>query len=102
MKRMRTLTILVSVLLLLISVSAWAMRPEEGIYEKKDADGRITARMFVIVMSGYATKLDVLGRLNMTDTGYIIALQALDGEGNVTEELASNYSQKTPVVGADP
>ena len=40
MKRMRTLTILVSVLLLLISVSAWAMRPEEGIYEKKDADGR--------------------------------------------------------------
>ena len=98
---MRTfLTILVSVLLLLISVSAWAMRPEEGIYEKKDADGRITARMFVIVMSGYATKLDVLGRLNMTDTGYIIALQALDGEGNVTEELASNYSQKTPVVGA--
>ena len=100
MKRMRTLTILVSVLLLLISVSAWAMRPEEGIYEKKDADGRITARMFVIVMSGYATKLDVLGRLNMTDTGYIIALQALDGESNVTEELASNYSQKTPVVGA--
>ena len=37
---MRTfLTILVSVMLLLISVSAWANRLEDGIYEKKDADG---------------------------------------------------------------
>ena len=98
---MRTfLTILVSVMLLLISVSAWANRLEDGIYEKKDADGRITAKMFVTVMSGYATQLDVLGRLNMTSTSYIIALQALDDEGNVTEELATNYSGKTPVAGA--
>ena len=98
---MRTfLTILVSVMLLLISVSAWANRLKDGIYEKKDADGRITAKMFVIVLSGYATKIDVLGRLNLTPNGYIIALQALDDEGNVTEELAANYSAKTPVVGA--
>ena len=40
MKRMRTLTILVSVLLLLISVSAWAMRPEGGIYETQTAGSR--------------------------------------------------------------
>ena len=101
MKRVRTcLTMLMTVMLLLVSVSAWAMRPEEGIYEKRDADGRITARMFVIVMSGYATKAQIFGSMNMSSTGYIIALQALDEEGDVTEELAANYSQKTPIAGA--
>ena len=74
MKRRRMFLTMMTLLLLLISVSAWAMLPEDGIYEKKD---------------------------ERTSPGApIIALQALDGSGNVTEELATCYIWKTDTAGA--
>ena len=57
MKHIRTFfTLLMTVMLLLVSVSVWAMPPEDGIYEKKDGNGNVTARMFVITLSGKAVK----------------------------------------------
>ena len=50
------LTMMMTLLLLLISVSAWAMLPEDGIYEKKDESGNVTARMFIITLDGKASE----------------------------------------------
>lgn len=50
------LTMMMTLLLLLISVSAWAMPPVDGIYEKKDGSGNVTARMFIITLDGKASK----------------------------------------------
>ena len=101
MKRARTFfTLLMTVMLLLISVSAWAMLPEDGIYEKKDGSGNVTARMFIITLSGKASETQE-GRTMKTSGGApVIALQALDKDGNVTEELATCYIWKTDTAGA--
>jgi hypothetical protein len=65
------------------------MLPEDGIYEKKDESGNVTARMFIITLDGKASETQE-GRSMKTSAGApIIALQALDGSGNVTEELAT-------------
>ena len=94
------LTMMMTVMLLLISVSAWAMLPEDGIYEKKDESGNVTARMFIITLDGKASETQE-GRSMKTSAGApIIALQALDGSGNVTEELATCYTWKTDTAGA--
>ena len=93
-------TMMMTLLLLLISVSAWAMLPEDGIYEKKDESGNVTARMFIITLDGKASETQE-GRSMKTSAGApIIALQALDGGGNVTEELATCYIWKTDTAGA--
>ena len=56
MKRRRMFLTMMTLLLLLISVSAWAMLPEDGIYEKKDESGNVTARMFIITLDGKASE----------------------------------------------
>ena len=99
-RRHMFLTMMMTLLLLLISVSAWAMLPEDGIYEKKDESGNVTARMFIITLDGKASETQE-GRSMKTSAGApIIALQALDGSGNVTEELATCYIWKTDTAGA--
>lgn len=101
MKRMRTLFSMIMLLLcLLVTVSARAMLPEDGIYEKKDANDRVTARMFVITLSGKAAKSREGMSMETSGGAPIIALQALDGNGNVTEELATCYIWKTDTAGA--
>ena len=55
-RRHMFLTMMMTLLLLLISVSAWAMLPEDGIYEKKDESGNVTARMFIITLNGKASE----------------------------------------------
>ena len=101
MKHIRTFfTMLMTVMLLLVSVSAWAMPPEDGIYEKKDGSGNVTARLFIITLSGRAAKAPNEMSMETSGGAPIIALQALDGEGNVTEELATCYSWKTHTAGA--
>ena len=100
MKRRHMFLTMMTLLLLLISVSAWAMLPEDGIYEKKDESGNVTARMFIITLDGKASETQE-GRSMKTSAGApIIALQALDGSGNVTEELATCYIWKTDTAGA--
>lgn len=99
-RRHMFLTMMMTLLLLLISVSAWAMLPEDGIYEKKDESGNVTARMFIITLDGKASETQE-GKSMKTSAGApIIALQALDGSGNVTEELATCYIWKTDTAGA--
>ena len=99
-RRHMFLTMLMTVMLLLVAVSAWAMPPEDGIYEKKDGNGNVTARMFIITLSGKAAKAPNEMTMETSGGAPIIALQALDGEGNVTEELATCYSWKTHTAGA--
>ena len=99
-RRHMFLTMMMILLLLLISVSAWAMLPEDGIYEKKDESGNVTARMFIITLNGKASETQE-GRTMETSPGApVIAMQALDGSGNVTEELATCYIWKTDTAGA--
>ena len=101
MKRMRIFfSMIVMMLCMLATVSAWAMLPEDGIYEKKDESGNVTARMFIITLSGKASETQE-GRTMETSAGApVIAMQALDGSGNVTEELATCYIWKTDTAGA--
>ena len=57
MRRMRNLFSMILMLLcLLVTVSAWAMPPEDGIYEMKDVNGKVTARMFIITLNGKASE----------------------------------------------
>ncbi len=57
MRRMRNLFSTILLLMcLLVTVSAWAMPPEDGIYEMKDVNGKVTARMFVITLRGKASE----------------------------------------------
>ena len=92
--------LLAALLCLLFSVSAWAMLPQSGIYEKTDSSGRVNARMFIISLHG--KEYTMPGSLPMrTFFGSpLIALQALDADGNVTEELATSYTWKTNTAGA--
>ena len=81
MKRRHMFLTMMTLLFLLISVSAWAMLPEDGIYEKKDESGNVTARMFIITLNGKASETQE-GRTMETSPGApIIAMQALDGYG---------------------
>ena len=94
------LTMMMTLLLLLISVSAWAMPPVDGIYEKKDESGNVTARMFIITLDGKASETQEGLTMETSPGAPIIAMQALDGSGNVTEELATCYTWKTDTAGA--
>ena len=89
-----------TLLLLAVTVSAWAMPPEDGIYEKKDENGNVTARMFIITLRGKASESQEGMTMETSGGAPIIALQALDRSGNVTEELATCYSWKTDTAGA--
>ena len=101
MRRMRNLfSMIVAALCLLVTVSVWAMLPEDGIYEMKDVNGRVTARMFVITLNGKASESQEGMSMETSAGAPIIALQALDGNGNVTEELATCYTWKTDTAGA--
>ncbi len=93
-------TVLLTLLFLLTAFSAWAMPPADGIYEKKDGNGSVTARMFVITLSGKSSKSQEGKSMETSAGAPIIALQALDKDGNITEELATSYSWKTHTAGA--
>ena len=101
MRRMRNLfSIILLLVCLLVTVSAWAMPPEDGIYEKKDGSGNVTARMFIITLRGKASETQEGFTMETSPGAPVIAMQALDGNGNVTEELATSYSWKTDTAGA--
>ena len=101
MRRMRNLFFFFLLLVcLLVTVSAWAMPPEDGIYEKKDGSGNVTGRMFIITLRGKASETQEGFTMETSPGAPIIAMQALDGNGNVTEELATCYSWKTDTAGA--
>ena len=101
MRRMRNLlSMIVMLVCLLVTVSAWAMPPEDGIYEMKDVNGKVTARMFIITLRGKASETQEGFTMETSPGAPIIAMQALDGNGNVTEELATCYTWKTDTAGA--
>ena len=101
MKKIRIFfSMIMMALCMLVSVSAWAMPPVDGIYEKKDESGNVTAKMFVITLKGKASETQEGMTMETSGGAPVIALQALDGQGNVTEELATCYSWKTDTAGA--
>ena len=101
MKRTRTFfTMLMTVMLLLISVSAWAGLPQDGVYEKRDADGRVVAKMYVLTLSGKGKEGPGQRTMESSAGAPYIALEAYDGNGWVTETLATSYIWKTDTAGA--
>ncbi|MBO5590544.1 MAG: hypothetical protein J5923_04820, partial [Acidaminococcaceae bacterium] len=101
MKRIRILfTILVMTVLLMVSVSVWAALPQDGVYEKKDESGKVTARMYVLSLEGKG--MEGPGQRSMVSSAGApyIALEAFDGSGQVREELATSYIWKTHTAGA--
>ena len=92
--------LLIALLCLLFSVSAWAMLPQPGIYEKTDSSGRVNARMFIISLHGKEYTMPGSLTIRTFFGSPLIALQALDADGNVTEEMAATYIGKTQTAGA--
>ncbi len=101
MKRTRALfTMLILTMLLLFSVSGWARQPEDGVYYKRNAEGKVTAKMYVLTLSGKGIQLPRQRPMNSSAGAPYIALEACDDNGTVTEALATVYSWKTPNAGA--
>jgi hypothetical protein len=101
MKRARTFfTLLMAVMLLLISTSAWAGLPQDGVYEKRDADGRVVAKMYVLSLGGKGMEGPGQRTMESSAGAPYIALEAYDGNGRVTEALATSYTWKTDTAGA--
>ena len=81
MKRIRILfTILVMTVLLMVSASVWAALPQDGVYEKKDESGKVTARMYVLSLEGKG--MEGPGQRSMVSSAGApyIALEAFDGD----------------------
>ena len=90
MKRTRTFfTMLMTVMILLFSVSTWAGLPQDGVYEKRDADGRVVAKMYVLTLSGKGKEGPGQRTMESSAGAPYIALEAYDGNGWVTETLAT-------------
>ncbi len=101
MKRLHALyTVLMTTTLLLIAATVQAVRPQDGVYEKRDETGNVVARMYVVTLSGKG--LAGPGQRSMKSAGGApyITLEAYDTNGQVTEALATIYSWKTPSAGA--
>ena len=92
MKHLRNRSTLAMVLLacatflltLLLSAPVWAVLPEQGLYEKKDGNGNVTARMYVTARNGK-------GEMAVAAKELCLTLEALDANGSVTEQVVSDY-----------
>ncbi|MDO4177611.1 MAG: hypothetical protein Q4D21_00300 [Phascolarctobacterium sp.] len=81
-------------LLLLLTSTAFAVLPVEGIYEKYAGDGHLEARMYV-VESQTAVKYGLGQQL-----AELIWLEAYAADGNVLGQMATKYIWKTDTAGA--
>ena len=101
MKRARVLfTVLILAMLLLISVSVSAALPKDGVYEKRDGSGRVTAKMYVLTLGGRGASGPGQRSMASAAGAPYIAMEALDDGGAVTESATTSYSWKTPTAGA--
>lgn len=101
MKRLRTfITTLLLLLLLMAPAAVRAGLPQDGVYEKRDASGRVVAKMYVLSLEGRGAAGP--GQLSMESSAGApyIGLEAYDGNGHVTEALATSYIWKTDTAGA--
>ena len=71
-------------LTLLLSVPALAVVPEQGLYEKRNETGLVTARMYVTARNGK-------GEMAVAAKELCLTLEALDANGSVTEQVVSDY-----------
>ena len=78
------LTLSVFLLALLLSAPAWAVLPEQGLYEKRDEAGNVTARMYVTAINGK-------GEMAAAAKELCITLEAIDANGNITGQVVSDY-----------
>ena len=70
-------------LTLLLSAPVLAVLPEQGLYEKKDGNGNVTARMYVTARNGK-------GEMAAAAKELCITLEAVDANGNATEQVVSD------------
>ena len=91
--------IMMGVMLFLLAIPATvrAMLPEVGVYEKKAPDGHVSARMSILAPQGKSMGQKTLAASD--DSPYIV-MEALDSNGNVTEQLATQYVWKTDTAAA--
>ena len=92
MKPSRILITLTAFLLILsLSASVLAAQPKQGVYVKQDSAGKISALMYVISKQGKGPLASAANELSIT-------LEALDDQGNVTEQLVSDYVEGEAAV----
>ena len=85
MKPSRILSILTAFLLILsLSASVLAAQPKQGVYVKRDSAGKVNALMYVISIQGKGPLASAANELSIT-------LEAVDAQGNATEQLVSDY-----------
>ena len=92
MKPSRLLTALAFFCLTLaLSVSVLAAQPKPGVYVKRDGAGKTEALMYVIAKQGKGPLASAANELSIT-------LEAVDAQGNATEQLVSDYVEGQAVV----
>ena len=92
MKPSRLLTALaVFLLTLALSASVLAAQPKLGVYVKRDGAGKTEALMYVIAKQGKGPLASAANELSIT-------LEAVDAQGNATEQLVSDYVEGQAVV----
>ena len=78
------LTLTMFLLTLLLSIPALAVQPEQGLYEKRNEAGQVTGRMYVTTRNGK-------GEMAAAAKELCITLEAVDANGNITEQVVSDY-----------
>lgn len=92
MKASRILIALTAFLMTLaLSVSVFAAQPKPGMYVKRDSTGKTEARMYVISRLGKGPLASAANELSIT-------LEAVDAQGNVTEQMVSDYVEGLAAV----
>lgn len=93
MKPSRILITLTAFLLILsLSASVLAAQPKQGVYVKRDNAGNVNARMYVIAKQGKGPMASAAYELSIT-------LEAVDAQGNATEQMVSDYVESEASVG---
>ena len=92
MRPSRILIALITFLLTLtLSASVFAAQPKQGVYVKRDAAGKTEALMYVTSRLGKGPLASAANELSIT-------LEAVDAQGNVTEQMVSDYVEGQAVV----
>ena len=92
MKLSRILTTLSAFLLTLaLPASVLAAQPKQGVYVKRDSAGKTEARMYVTAKQGKGPLSSAANELSVT-------LEAVDSQGNATEQLVSDYVEGRSAV----
>lgn len=85
------ITLAILLLLPVLPASVLAAQPQQGVYVKRDSDGKVSALMYVLSKQGKGPMASAAYELSIT-------LEAVDALGNVTEQLVSDYVEGEAAV----